>query len=891
MDRPRARFGLPIGNEARGAADSDQCHDAGTCSPTNGQCSNPMTEDGLGCDDGNACTHSDTCRTGVCTGADPVACDATDQRHAAGTCNPATGVCSNPDSVNGSACNDGNACSQKDTCQEGNCVGSDLVVCSAPDQCHDAGTCDSTTGACGNPSKADGTGCNDSNACTPNDTCTSGACNGASPSSSGLVGSWPLDEGAGQTFADASGANLNGYLGASSAVDTADPVWSAGRVGSGLNLSNGGYARVLNAPALEPQRLTVSAWLRSPSSPGGYHYLLAKGASGCWNASYAFVVQPSGAFIFYVSPGGGISGVSSPATTALWDGAWHHVAGTYDGSAVRLFVDGTEVPGATPFTGSIGYGLSPNNDLDIGAFRGACTLPWSGGQIDEVSIWSRALLPAEVAALTNGPAPVADAVLDCNDGDPCTDDSCAPASGCVHASNTAPCNDGSACTIADACVGGKCAAGAPKVCDDGNACTDDACAASTGCTHSSVNCDDGDPCTTDSCNPVSSCTHQFQVAEGCNAPLVDGASAASWIANDSGHPMAVLTDGRILLWSSHTLYAPATGLSTPAPLVWPADGTANGGPVNYGSVGTSQIVLWATPTDGDYVYSSFQERHAFRADGSHAWSQLGGGCCNYGQLAAFDPVRGRVLPQVTYGHMGALDANSGAYLGEYGSGFAGAPQSYAVAGDKAFVLGGSYVIRWSLLGPITYGGYDWATVTSELTGNPLTYGAVAADGTLVVGSTGDNGRLMRLDDAGGVKFSVENGTCTAPVISATGIYVGTAIGTTYSLKAYEFNGTLRWSVPVTRKPATMLVGDDGVIYANLAGAPQEIVGARELDGAFAVHFVNLQSGDGEMMLRDGNLFLKTASHLYALPVPATNYPTNAPWPVVMHDNHRSSSRL
>ena len=73
----------------------DQCHTAGTCDPATGICSNPNKADGTTCNDGNACTTADTCQAGTCTGT-PVTCTAQDQCHAAGTCDPATGVCSNP---------------------------------------------------------------------------------------------------------------------------------------------------------------------------------------------------------------------------------------------------------------------------------------------------------------------------------------------------------------------------------------------------------------------------------------------------------------------------------------------------------------------------------------------------------------------------------------------------------------------------------------------------------------------------------------------------------------------------------------------------------------------------------------------------------------------------
>ncbi|HXQ24747.1 MAG TPA: hypothetical protein VN812_23925, partial [Candidatus Acidoferrales bacterium] len=108
-----------------------------------------------------------------------VTCTALDQCHAAGTCDPATGQCSNPPAPSGSACDDGNACTQTDQCDgNGTCVGSNPVVCTALDQCHIAGTCDPSTGTCSNPTAADGAVCDAGNACAPrqSDACLSGGC-------------------------------------------------------------------------------------------------------------------------------------------------------------------------------------------------------------------------------------------------------------------------------------------------------------------------------------------------------------------------------------------------------------------------------------------------------------------------------------------------------------------------------------------------------------------------------------------------------------------------------------------------------------------------------------------------------------------------------------------
>jgi cysteine-rich repeat protein len=163
-----------------GSAGSNTCTAPDTCNAT-GVCQANNAANGTSCSDGNACTQTDTCQSGVCTGANPVTCSASDQCHDAGVCNTATGVCSNPAKTNGSTCSDGNACTQTDTCQSGTCTGASPVLCFASDQCHDLGACDTATGVCSNPAKPNGASCDDGNACTQSDSCQSGACTGANP--------------------------------------------------------------------------------------------------------------------------------------------------------------------------------------------------------------------------------------------------------------------------------------------------------------------------------------------------------------------------------------------------------------------------------------------------------------------------------------------------------------------------------------------------------------------------------------------------------------------------------------------------------------------------------------------------------------------------------------
>jgi hypothetical protein len=88
----------------------------------------------------------DLCAGVICTGGD--------QCNDAGTCNPATGVCSaTTPKADGTACNDGNPATTTDVCTNGACGGVNLCA--------------------GVP---DGTTCDDGNASTPTDICTGGTC-------------------------------------------------------------------------------------------------------------------------------------------------------------------------------------------------------------------------------------------------------------------------------------------------------------------------------------------------------------------------------------------------------------------------------------------------------------------------------------------------------------------------------------------------------------------------------------------------------------------------------------------------------------------------------------------------------------------------------------------
>ena len=134
--------------------------------------------------------------------------------------------------------------------------------------------------------------------------------------------------------------------------------------------------------------VTVAGWFK-PATTGGTRTLFRKRDKD--TSSFALLLN-AGKFQFVASIGGGIAiSVSSPQRARA--GVFQHVAGTYDGATLRLYVDGFEVnhfaaPGAIP----PGPGpLLMGNDGSERRFNGV---------MDEVLFATHALDAAEVQALT-----------------------------------------------------------------------------------------------------------------------------------------------------------------------------------------------------------------------------------------------------------------------------------------------------------------------------------------------------------------------------------------------------------------------------------------------------------------------------------------------------------
>jgi hypothetical protein len=167
---------------------------------------------------------------------------------------------------------------------------------------------------------------------------------------------------------------------------------------------------VTTTTGLDPAAVTLLAWVRQTGDPGSYRYVAAKGADTlCGSTSYALYTggpaDPGPHFYVNVGVGGLI--LSPSGGTALWDGQYHLLAGTYDGTTVRLYVDGRQAAAGTPASGMIDYTL-PISEFQIGHFPGADSCPFQTqfpGDIDEVRVYSRALTDTEIGRLATATGP------------------------------------------------------------------------------------------------------------------------------------------------------------------------------------------------------------------------------------------------------------------------------------------------------------------------------------------------------------------------------------------------------------------------------------------------------------------------------------------------------
>jgi hypothetical protein len=218
-----------------------------------------------------------------------------------------------------------------------------------------------------------------------------------------LVAQWRFDEADGQTALEDGPFGLAGRLGASADPDAADPERIAGASGGALRFDGGSFVSLPESSRLELQAMTIQADVRAPAGPGSWRYLMSRGGRGCFSGSYGLYTAAAGGVALYVFDGRRyvVSAVARPQD--VWDGAWHAIAGTFDGNALRLYVDGHPV--GQPMAAALRVDYSTTSrSAAIGTYVGRCNLPYRG-DLDLVRITAGALAPDALVAPAVGDGP------------------------------------------------------------------------------------------------------------------------------------------------------------------------------------------------------------------------------------------------------------------------------------------------------------------------------------------------------------------------------------------------------------------------------------------------------------------------------------------------------
>jgi hypothetical protein len=185
-------------------------------------------------------------------------------------------------------------------------------------------------------------------------------------------------------------------VGSNNGVLVGGAGFTAGKVGQSFMFDGlSQFLTVSNNPTLNPTNaITVECWMNPSGLPDEFCDIVSKDGEtserqylltldGATRQIRAHISVPSGFYYF-------------AGSSVLQTGVWNHVAMTYDGSRLKLFVNG-QLDGSVAVTGPI---ISTSQPLRIGGGAPVGRRQYFfAGQIDDVSLYNRALSSNEIAAI------------------------------------------------------------------------------------------------------------------------------------------------------------------------------------------------------------------------------------------------------------------------------------------------------------------------------------------------------------------------------------------------------------------------------------------------------------------------------------------------------------
>ena len=189
-----------------------------------------------------------------------------------------------------------------------------------------------------------------------------------------LVGWWKLDDGSGTVAVDSSG---NGYN-----IPLQHATWEDGIFGGAAHFHGVGHGGT-GGFSYSATAITVCAWVRHDA------FRIGKVERYVTVGPETAVIRKegNGRLHFYIKTDGNLKHLW--VSGVLAEDSWHHVAGTWDGTTQRLYIDGAEIADSRP-------GGVLDGTTNVGLSSGAEAV---NGMLDDVRVYTRALTRSEIQVL------------------------------------------------------------------------------------------------------------------------------------------------------------------------------------------------------------------------------------------------------------------------------------------------------------------------------------------------------------------------------------------------------------------------------------------------------------------------------------------------------------
>lgn len=208
---------------------------------------------------------------------------------------------------------------------------------------------------------------------------------------SNLVGHWAVDDGSGTTALDSTANNHDGTI-------SGNPTWqSSAKVGGGLDFetSDGADSIDVGTFDLTGTGVTLAAWIK-PENDGTDQRIITKSSSNATVDHYWQLNHEVGSTELRIRAGGTTERLN--VSTSLVVGHWYHLVGTYDGTTLRLYLDGVEVGSMVH---SVGGAVSTSSSMPVTIGDSPIGGRAYDGEMDDVRVYDRALSATDVETLFN----------------------------------------------------------------------------------------------------------------------------------------------------------------------------------------------------------------------------------------------------------------------------------------------------------------------------------------------------------------------------------------------------------------------------------------------------------------------------------------------------------